>query len=526
MLVNCLHIYASLMIKSKLLSSYVDNLYEYINFEKIFKSQDYNSEKKGYITTLNSIIEELNDKITYPYNSIKRYKLLAQLELFRNKLINIKCNDIISNIDLKYPELIEEINIASNNDFFSPGIEPISNEQRIHEIIIDPNYNAQIDDDNNPNKSILQKTFFENLQKELLNNPPIYERTINALYKIKKGIIEVSNLSIKLKLDEFINDNLIFQLEKGIYECKKFINLFSNIINIICNIQENEQKIETTNSWIILKTKLENADNLTYSKELYFILQFILNKVNNLRIYYTNKKIELLKKEVDIGYLIINETRNFKIDNIKKTQIWLKNVLISNPELIKTNDNKKIIILALVKISSEYKGIDCPETLLLDKKRLYNLTIDFNKYILISEIILIIRKYLSEININKVIKILLKLNIYNDNFIEKSIIILSTIIDNKYLIDIETEINNFILNKNNAIKNSLSEIWYKCIAGENIELSNTKNITDDCTELFLFEPLWPNIVKSITLLNRITQINILVHEKLYESIIKKIIIID
>lgn len=518
----------NLLIESDLLSLYVDNLYEYINLEKIFKSQDYNSEKKGYITTLDSIVEELNNKITNPYKSIKRYKLLAQLDLFRNKLINIKCYDIIYKFDSKYSELLLEINNAANNDFFSIGLEPVSNELTFHEILIDPGYNAQIDDDNDPNKSILQKTFLENLQKEILNNPPIYERTINALYKIKKSIIEVSNSS-KLKLDKVINNNVIFQFEKGIYKYEDFIIISSNIINIICDIEEYEEKIETNQLWLLFKNNLEVADYLIYSKKIYLLLQFILTQVNNLRIYFKNKKIKLLKSitENNINYLITYETNNFKIDNIKKTQTWLKNILISNPELIKNDDRKKIIILALVNISSDYKGVDCPETLLLDKKRLYNLTMDFNKYILISEIILITRKYLSDKNIiNKIIKVLLKLNIYNDNFIQKSVIIISTIINSKYLIDIEIEINNFILNKDNTIKKFLSEIWYKAIEGTNIELSNTKKIVDEFTESDLFEPLWPNIVNSITLLNKIAQINILVHGKLYESIIKKIIIIN
>ncbi len=50
--------------------------------------------------------------------------------------------------------------------------------------------------------------------------------------------------------------------------------------------------------------------------------------------------------------------------------------------------------------------------------------------------------------------------------------------------------------------------WYKAIEGTNIKLSNTKKIVDEFTESDLFEPLWPNIVNSITLLNKIAQINI------------------
>jgi hypothetical protein len=156
------------MLKSNVLSSYINNLNEYLNLEKTFKSQEYDFIKINNIKTFNLIIEELNDKTTNSHKSIKRYQLLTEFVVVSNLLQDIN-DDIINS---KYSEILKECLEIDTCDLFSgtyiKEIKNITNnnfkikKQIIHEILIDSDYYIQIDYNN---ELIYKKIFCKILEK-------------------------------------------------------------------------------------------------------------------------------------------------------------------------------------------------------------------------------------------------------------------------------------------------------------------------------------------------------------------------
>ena len=435
---------------------------------------------------------------------------------------NLHCinnTEAISEIHLKYPELILEINAFINIDFnFN---EKITNEQLAHEIILDHNYRIYNSVDNMSEMLLL-------IQEGLQQKPPYYNNIIKILCILRDGLkIDNISLTIKNSLFEIVDENFLQQqIEKQIYKWEDFINLVINFRTIINSIELNDKKIIIEQEWISIKEKLDNVTILNQSDILCDILKYLVLHVNTIRNIIGNQKLISLVpriKQNGIKYEFDKFKQNLSSGKIKldKTYSWIYSILIQNI----TNTNYNIIATGIIKLATEYKGINCPETLLLDINRLLSFKIDFYNYILIARIILCVREHFSIYsftvqNINNVITTLTEMLLKNDSKNDISLIVaenVSLILGYNYFESIKNIIDILLRSSidevTKLIKNRITNIWYQIIISNDSILSSTISLG------YGLESLWPTIIKTAHLLKKMYLVNINVHGNLYSNII-------
>lgn len=529
----------------ELLTLYAKSLYEYFNLFNDWKKKD-----KVYLTNqiqnfIKSIIIMLDIKpninsIKYDSNIlIERIIQLKQLDNFIQRLVRIGRKDLANEIELKYPYLIIEIKNIELSDF-DYNFYQMNNDQLAHHVLFDPHYRLKYDDEMKlDTKNAMKNAFWESVIQDLTSLPPKFGRVLRILCQVRNGISVILPEISKNKLDEIIDENFIQdQVDHGVYEWKNFINLLHNIVFIIHSVQIPQQQTKLMEEWTVIKKTFDETDLSIDYKIICNGLKFILNQTNIARIDYGNFKLKKIILNIkDNGIKYEREIFDEKLKNgdltLDKTHKWLHDAILKHPDILENvaNNNKgaqKIVFgYALAKLASEYNGFNCPETLLLDLNNLIILSTNFNKMLLFSKIILVIRQVLTNYHCSKdiinnaiviVTEELLKLDtsMYSeiDIYVTEAVI---SVTKPAYYDTIFRTIKSLLVISEDTLsillKNRLFKIYQHAIVGEEELLVQLLGKG--------LETIWSKVQESIKILRRISLINLQVHEERYSIILQK-----
>lgn len=456
------------------LSFYADALEKYITLFRVWKAQDQIRLRDQVIMSLRGIASALTEIV-----GVERIQLLTQAGILRDRLSRIGCSDALEDFDAAYPWLAPEAQAAAASDFAMFGLDPMSNDQLSHEILLDPNYRLPIEA---PNQA-LQAAVWVGVEEDLRQTPPYLGRVLRILRQIRDGVAAVSPPATAVALHDLIDEQFIrHRAEQGLFGWKQCTTLIYNIAAVINQRQP-----------------FPELDGVDPPAQLRNGIQFLLSLANTVRVEEGNRRLRRLIPSILMhGAKYERDRFQAKLESgavgLEKTRAWLSQTTPS---------------VAIAKLASEYDGTNCPETLLLDIVRLRALAIEFRRSVLLGKTILALRKCIParSLVIAQITQALLRTTDEGD--IVPCVV---SIAGEKARAAVESS----LASKNDAIEKLLRarllEIWQQAAAGR---------MEDVLTLGSGLEELSPTIRRSARIIRQMAAVNMEVHGELYERIIKE-----
>jgi hypothetical protein len=502
----------------ELLPTYVNYLYEYIELYNKWESKYKYRMSRYYLNIFKYII---NIYFNINTSEIKKKYLLVKANSIYKNIKNTCIKDIIKKFNSKNElNFFKEVQNIEKTDFINLIV--TSDLKTYHEICINQNYKLPFDK-YDYNIEIDIPTKIDKIEENMKETPPYFGWLLYYLQSIKNTIeinniipISIKNIILELINEKNIIDKIEIELSYKLEDCKNFFTEMINniIINLLSIFKYDE--IEIINNKI---KNINKSDELSHNIiHLYIIVKYleIESKNKNLIFLTKNKIINLEKEFFDENYKKIIRTSKWIKFELEQSNLELLNNISKN-----TNNIHNIFISELIIKYTVHCGnhLPMPETLILDLEKIFELSQQFKKYLLISQNIYYINECLEKMNINddiinQIEDLLIKQLLYiNINDIKTSDIykIVTSIIGNK---------NEKLITDN--INKSFMDTELKKIITEQIFTSWAVIIKEISVHIFLKEcliKLIPEIQKSGIILKEIININIKVHGIRYTKIL-------
>lgn len=414
----------------------------------------------------------------------------------------------------------------------------------LHELLINPDLIPNPIDRINDNDISKIPTFDEtfgnilnDLTLELINQPPIYNKLPHFLLYFRN---EINTFDSNDEIFNIINENniqiLINTNEFNIITFKEIIN---NVVYYIRSFLILSYQNTLLNNWRILSDNLTDTEIINYSQVCKQTLELIYYNINIIKIIIVYRKLILLMPFIQQnGYnyetTYFQEKLDRQLISLDYTKIVIKNIIDIKCEQeplfrrqIINNNNKALktiynyIVINTISNISEVNTEICPETLLMDIKRLIKLQKEF-KYIIISSVILTqLFHYLSSNNLDlDILKIIGNYLLSENNNIKYDKLLLN--IYDLILLENKKDLEQILINCNNN-NNIINKLFIKNLG--NYYNSLLLNNNTDYNYVINAKILAPRIKKSIPLLSKIINITKNVHHNYYNKIINEIVTI-
>ena len=264
----------------------------------------------------------------------------------------------------------------------------MSNEQLAHELLLDPTF--QLDesggcDVENPVfkriRESFHQAFWDSLVDDLNLPAPSYVRVISVLCEIRDGINDLvgSNSLIDEVLDmEFIRQ----QADAGLYTWDRCRGLVAGVVAVIQRVQEPSRDEETREKWRDVSDAMDAEPG---ARTLCKGLEFLLNRVNAMRIDAANSRLRLIASVVKHHGADYERSKfQGKLDNgtltLERVTAWIDAAVRSQTPAVREDLLEGRVsafvrvhmaaMLALVVDPVPIRLDACPETLHLDVHRL------------------------------------------------------------------------------------------------------------------------------------------------------------
>ena len=229
--------------------------------------------------------------------------------------------------------------------------------------------------------------FWSSLTDDLKLATPCYTRVIRVLIEVCDGIKDLAGESEGGNINEVIDaEHIKERVETGNYTFVDAASMFKSIVGIIQRIQSPKRDTETKEMWKELEEKIATATVENGAEVTCKVLEFLLGRVNALRIDAANARLRLIAPVIkDHG---VDYERGKFADKIRdgtltteRTTAWLHTTLDSAAGLadqvrsgstVAALDLHAIAMISLINTTENITvtAEKVPETLLFDVSRL------------------------------------------------------------------------------------------------------------------------------------------------------------
>ena len=392
------------LLSADLTKDFPTMLFEYLKRFKAWKIPD----EKKLVTRIKHALVALYQAeehlpVDEPDDSKLRIEFVTQIERLRSKMIQIVGVNALNEFDEQRKNNQIPHGLPSDGMHAElPG--RMTNEQLAHELLIDPTF--QLDESGgcsveNPVfhriRESFHQAFWDSLVDDLRLDTPCYVRVLRVLSEIRDSINDLagSRETISEVIDlEFIRQ----QADANVYDWISCLRLIAAIVAVIMRVQSPRRDEETRTKWEPLRLAMENAVPEIQPRAFCNSLEFLLDRVNAMRIDAANARLRLIApviKDHGIDYergKFQDKLRNGSL-TLQRTTEWI-NKALQFVVATKRIDVELLVegkpmaynhvfceaIRSLVLCDDPLKMIKteiCPETLLLDVSRIGILQRDF-----------------------------------------------------------------------------------------------------------------------------------------------------
>jgi len=282
-------------------------LFEYLKKFKAWKVPDENKLKmriKHALIALYQAEEHLPPD--EPADSKLKKEFSTQIERLRSKLQQIGGVDALDRFDAE--------RAAGHVHTGNPGNPPggssayaalpgrLTNEQLAHELLLDPGF--QLDESGgcsveNPVfhriRESFHQAFWDSLVDDLKLEIPCYVRVLRVLCEISDGIKDLAGSRESGCLNEVVDLAYIRQrVENRAYAWSDCQQLVASIVVVIKRVQAPKRDNETKDKWDAVRSRMRDAPAEERPRQLCKALEFLLDRVNAMRIDAANARLRLI----------------------------------------------------------------------------------------------------------------------------------------------------------------------------------------------------------------------------------------
>ena len=287
-----------------------------------------------------------------PEDSRLKVEFRTQIERLRAKLTQIAGADALIEFDRLRPDL----NGGGRGGGGEAGTGAyaalpgrMTNEQLAYELLLDPTFQLNENGSTDTNENLVMnrmqnafhQAFWDSLVDDLKLATPCYVRVFRVLKEIKDGIADLAGLEHSM-MDEIVDlDFLQNRVNTGALQWGDVVQLFTNITTAILRFQAPVRDDETKGMWTPLLAKFNEPGTLDTAKLTCEGLEYLLNRVNRMRIDAANARLRLIAPVIrDHGIDYAQKKLKSKIDDgtfdMNKTKAWIEKGLdyvISNNKI-------------------------------------------------------------------------------------------------------------------------------------------------------------------------------------------------
>jgi hypothetical protein len=292
------------------------------------------------------------------------------------------------------------------NGAYMPLPGRMTNEQLAHELLLEPTF--QLDEDGgfhlqNPIFRRIRETFhqafWDSLVDDLRLATPCYVRVLRVLAEIRDGVKDIATQwsTGAAAIDEAVDlDFIKAQAEAGRYTWTNCRNLIEAVVVVIQRVQAAKRDEETRTLWAALAERMEHAAPAEQPRAFCAAIEFLLGRVNAMRIDAANTKLRLIapvikdhgveyergkfQDKLNDGVLTLERTTNWVRDTLRAElaaeRLSLDDLLSGRPV-----DYLRVHYAGMVRLVTESDHpvvpADCPETLSFDVHRITQMRRDF-----------------------------------------------------------------------------------------------------------------------------------------------------
>jgi hypothetical protein len=280
---------------------------------------------------------------------------------------------------------------------YTPFPERIDRLQLVHELFLDPNFRLSdsgcIGTENltlSSIREVFQQAFWDSLVDDLRLATPCYVRVLRVLAEVRDGINDLAvNRMAGAASDMLDIDRITRQAEAGDFGWDGCVKLVSDVVDLIKIVQTPERDAETRARWQMIKDAMHAAEAEEQPRAFCKALEFLLNRVNVMRVDACNARLTAISGVVrDFGLNYLRDALKERLDQgtLERTQAWIRRSLDAEVTAnavdlnsLLSGDNAAFVRVHSMAMLDLVCGNDilvketCPETLLFDVHRLVQL---------------------------------------------------------------------------------------------------------------------------------------------------------
>ena len=419
-------------VNSEQAKAFPELLFEYLKCFKAWKVPDearLTSRIKHALVALYQAREHLSSD---EQDSVAlKEEFRVQIKGLRSRLANIAGADALVRFDrehgrmstdlAKLDEVLPTLKTSVSSELARR--QRMTNEQLAHELMLDPRF--QLLDNGgaveNPvfkriNQSFHQ-AFWDSVVDDLKLDPPCYVRVLRVLVEVRDGISQLAASVESSLIAEIIDLDLMKQQASQGTTWESSMSFIGAIVGVILRVQAPQRGEETSGKWndlhkVMLKAEPEEKPSLFCNA-----LEFLLNRVNVMRIDAANARLRLNAPIIlDHGILYEQGKLQDKITagtlTLEKTKAWIQTAISRQASvqpdfkaLISNGVESSYMLvhnLAVVNIATdntkEVLAENVPETLAFDVHRLKCSQVEFNSLVSASTMLLTAASQLKYVN--------------------------------------------------------------------------------------------------------------------------------
>ena len=174
----------------------------------------------------------------------------------------------------------------------------MTNEQLAHELLLDRTFQLDegggCDAENAVFRRIREsfhQAFWDSLADDLKLSTPCFVRVLRVLAEIRDGISDLAGSRDTGNISEVVDlDFIKQQAEKGFYDWETSMRLIGSVLGVIQQVQAPKRDGETKLQFEQVAKSMKEADTAEQPRAFCKALEFLLNRVNVMRIDAANAR--------------------------------------------------------------------------------------------------------------------------------------------------------------------------------------------------------------------------------------------
>ena len=174
----------------------------------------------------------------------------------------------------------------------------MTNEQLAHELLLDPTFQLDANGGCSAENPVFHRiresfhqAFWDSLVDDLKLTPPCYVRVLRVLAEVRDGISELTGSIQPTNISEVVDlDFIKQQAEKGLYNWENCMRLVGSVVAVIQQDQSTKRDEDTILRWRPVAKSMEEAEAAEQPRAFCKALEFLLNRVNVMRIDAANAR--------------------------------------------------------------------------------------------------------------------------------------------------------------------------------------------------------------------------------------------